>query len=189
MSPTTGNSFHGKRSDVTSPAVELDRGKLMLLLGLGVAIVALGELFRFPLGLPGRHGLEAMALLATARLCTNYRWAATVAAASAATTAVVLGAGHGGVVPTLYILPGLVIDIGMIAVPAWRTSLLWLPLLAAAGHATKPIAKWIALQGASPHFGSMAHGLPYPLTTHLLFGFTGALVATLAWRARQKAIR
>lgn len=34
-------------------------------------------------------------------------------------------------------------------------------------------------------WGSVANGLPYPLTRYLLFGFTGALVPTLVsepWR-------
>jgi hypothetical protein len=154
----------------------------LLLLAIGAGIVVLGETFRFPLGLPGHHGLEAMALLATARLCTNYRWAATLAAMSAAMTAAAIGAGHGGLVPVLYLVPGLVIDLGVALRPSWRNSLLWLPAFAAIGHASKPVIKWIVLQGSSANFGSMAHGLPYPFVTHLVFGFTGALVATLLWR-------
>jgi hypothetical protein len=136
--------------------------------------------------MPGHHGLEAMALLATARLATNYRWAATIAAASAATTAVAVGAGHGGLVPVFHLLPGIVIDLGVMLVPAWRSSLLWLPMFAGLGHATKPLLKWIAMGGTTPHLGSMANGLPYPLTTHLLFGATGAFTATLLWRRWQK---
>ena len=185
MSASTGNSSPGRTSDVFEPSSDLTLGLLMFLLALGAGIVALGEMFRLSLGMPGHHGLEAMALLATARLATNYRWAATIAAMSAATTAVAVGAGHGGLVPVFHLLPGIVIDVGVLLVPAWRSSLLWLPLFAGLGHATKPLLKWIALGGATPHFGSMAHGLPYPLTTHLLFGFTGALAATLLWRRWQ----
>ena len=185
MSASTGNSSHGRTSDVFEPSGDLTLGLLMLLLALGAGIVALGEMFRLSLGMPGHHGLEAMALLATARLATNYRWAATIAAASAATTAVAVGAGHGGLVPVFHLLPGIVIDVGVLLVPAWRSSLFWLPLFAALGHATKPLLKWIALGGTTPHLGSMAHGLPYPLTTHLLFGFAGAFAATLLWRRWQ----
>jgi hypothetical protein len=35
----------------------------------------------------------------------------------------------------------------------------------------------------------MTNGLPYPVTTHLIFGFTGALAATLVWRSWQKSSR
>jgi len=189
MSASTGNSSRGRKSDVFEPESELSGARLLLLLGLGAGIVALGQLFRLNLGLPGHHGLEAMALLATARLSTNYRWAATIAAISAAATAAAVGAGHGGLVPVLYMLPGIAIDLGAILVPRWRQSLLWLPLFAAVGHATKPVVKWIAMQGTSAHLGSMTHGLPYPVTTHLIFGFTGALAATLVWRSWQKRSR
>ena len=189
MTASTGNSSRGRTSDVFEPSSELTLGLLMLLLVFGAGIVALGEMFRYSLGLPGHHGLETMALLAAARLCTNYRWAATIAAASAATTAVAVGAGHGGLVPVFFLLPGIVIDVGVMLVPAWRTSLLWLPMFAGLGHATKPLLKWVALGGTTPHLGSMSNGLPYPLMTHLLFGFTGAFAATLLWQRWQKQKR
>ncbi|WP_405229762.1 hypothetical protein [Lentisalinibacter sediminis] len=186
MSASTGNSSPEKKSGVIEPSAELTRTHLMLLLGLGAAIVLLREVFRIPLGLPGHHGVEAMALLATARFCTDHRWGATIAAMGAALTAGAIGAGHGGLFPALYLLPGLVIDTGAMLVPGWRRRLLWIPLFAALGHATKPVVKWFALGGTDVHMGSMVNGLPYPLTTHLLFGFTGALVATLGWRALEK---
>lgn len=186
MSASTGNSSRERKSDVFEPSADLTRANLMLLLGLGAAIVLLREMFRIPLGLPGHHGVEAMALLATARFCTDYRWGATIAAMGAAVTAAAIGAGHGGLFPALYLLPGLVIDAGAMLVPTWRRRLLWIPVFAAIGHATKPVVKWVALGGTDAHMGSMVNGLPYPLTTHLLFGFTGALVATLGWRALSK---
>jgi hypothetical protein len=186
MSGTTGNSSHERTSDVIDTGHALSRSRLVLLLALGAGIVLLSQVFRFSLGLPGHHGLETMALLATARLSTNYRWAATIAALSAAATAAAIGAGHGGLVPVLYLVPGLMIDLGVALRPNWRRSLLWLPAFAALGHASKPVIKWIILQGSSANFGSMAHGLPYPFVTHLLFGFTGAFVATLLWRGWRK---
>jgi hypothetical protein len=158
----------------------------MVLLALGAGVVILEELFRFSLKLPGHHGLEAMALLAVARLSCNYRWSASIAAVGSAATAAALGVGHGALTPVLYLLPGLMIDIGVMAIPAWRKGLLWLPLFAAFGYAMKPAVKWYALQGFGMEFGSLVNGLAYPFTTHLVFGFTGALVASLAWRSWQK---
>jgi hypothetical protein len=186
MSRLIGNSSQERTSGVFEPPSDLSLGRLSLLLGLGAGMVLLSETFRFSLGLPGHHGLETMALLATARLSTNYRWAATITAISAAVTAAAVGAGHGGLVPILFLLPGLVVDLGVLLIPAWRKSLVWLPLLAGMGHATKPLMKWMVLQDGTATLGSMAHGLPYPLVTHLLFGFTGALVATVAWRSWHK---
>jgi hypothetical protein len=186
MSRLIGNSSQERTSGVFEPSGDLTLGRLLLLLGLGAGMVVLSEAFRFSLGLPGHHGLETMALLATAKLSSNYRWAATITAISAAVTASAVGAGHGGLVPVLFLLPGLVVDLGALLIPAWRRSLVWLPLFAGMGHATKPLVKWIVLQDGTATLGSMAHGLPYPLVTHLLFGFTGALVATVAWRSWHK---
>ncbi len=36
-------------------------------------------------------------------------------------------------------------------------------------------------------FGSLRSGPVYPILTHLLFGFIGALVAVLLWRATERA--
>ena len=57
MTASTGNSSPGRTSGVFEPSGELTLGLLMLLLALGAGIVALGEMFRYSLGLPGHHGL------------------------------------------------------------------------------------------------------------------------------------
>jgi hypothetical protein len=36
-------------------------------------------------------------------------------------------------------------------------------------------------------FGSLRFGPVYPILTHLLFGFIGALAAVLLWRATERA--
>ena len=182
MTALTGDSSHARKSGAFEPLGALTRERLLMLLLLGASVVVLEESFRFSLGLPGHHGLEAMALLAFARLSCGYRWSASIAAAAAATTAVAIGAGHGVLMPVLYLLPGLALDVGAMLVPAWRRGVLWLPLFAAVGHASKPVVKWLALQATGMQFGSLANGLAWPLSTHLAFGFSGALVATLAWR-------
>jgi hypothetical protein len=182
MTVMSGDSFRGRKSGAIEPVGDLTLGRLMLLLALGAGVVVMEDLFRFALKLPGHHGLEAMALLAFARLSCHYRWSASIAAIGSAATAAALGVGHGALTPFLYLLPGLVIDVGVMLVPAWRRGLLWLPLFAAFGYAAKPALKWFALQGIGMEFGSLVNGLAYPLSMHLVFGFTGALVATVAWK-------
>jgi hypothetical protein len=182
MTVTSGDSFQERKSGAIEPLGELTRERLMLLLALGAGVVILEELFRFALKLPGHHGLEAMALLAFARLSCHYRWSASIAAVASAATAAALGVGHGALTPVLYLLPGLFIDLGVMLVPAWRRGLLWLPLFAAFGYAAKPVVKWFAMQGIGLEFGSLLNGLAYPFSTHLVFGFTGALVAMVAWK-------
>ena len=45
----------------------------LLLTGLGAAAVVLHSVFRFPLQLPGHHGVEWMALIIGGRLAVRYR--------------------------------------------------------------------------------------------------------------------
>ena len=55
-------SLSGLRSKTNLSAVEA-----LLMLGLGAAAVVLHQTLRAPLNLPGRHGLEWMALLVIGR--------------------------------------------------------------------------------------------------------------------------
>jgi hypothetical protein len=38
-------------------------------------------------------------------------------------------------------------------------------------------------------FGSLRAGPVYPILTHLMFGFLGALAAVLVWRATERRLR
>jgi hypothetical protein len=161
-----------------------------LLVSLGVAIVLLEQAFRWPLQLPGHHGLEAMALLVFGRLsCTN-PWSATLVGASAAVAAPFVGADHGVLMPLFYVLPGIVLDAGYRLWPRLVSqALLFLPLVAAVAFASKPVVRVVANQLFGMPFGSLRAGPVYPILTHLMFGFLGALAAVLVWRATERRLR
>jgi hypothetical protein len=156
------------------------------LLSLGVAIVALEQSFRWPLQMPGHHGIEAMALLLLGRLSCSSPWSATIAAASAAVAAPALGADHGPLMPLFYLLPGAVLDLGHRLRPKLDTFLLYLPLVAAIAWTSKPVVRVLANLTLGMQFGSLRAGPIYPIVTHLLFGFVGGLVAVLLWRATER---
>ena len=166
----------------------LTLGRLLWLVSLGVAIILLEQAFRWPLQLPGHHGIEAVALLVLGRLSCSSPWSATVVGASAAVSAPVLGADHGVLMPLFYVLPGLVLDLGYRLRPVAATGLLfYLPLVGALAWSCKPVLRVIAHYGFGMQFGSLRFGPVYPILTHLLFGFIGALVAVLLWRATERA--
>jgi hypothetical protein len=155
-----------------------------------VAIVALEQAFRWPLQLPGHHGLEAMALLALGRLSCSSPWAATLVGASAALAAPLVGADHGPLMPLFYVLPGVVLDAGYRLWPQLMARvLLALPLLTALAFASKPVVRVIANQLFGMQFGSLRAGPVYPILTHLMFGFLGALAAVLVWRYTERRLR
>jgi hypothetical protein len=66
--------------------------------------------------------------------------------------------------------------------------LLFLPALAALAFTAKPLVRVFANQFFGMQFGSLRFGPVYPVLTHLLFGFAGALAAVLVWRATQRRL-
>jgi hypothetical protein len=155
-----------------------------------VGIVLLEQAFRWPLQLPGHHGLEAMALLVMGRLACTSPWSATLVGASAAVAAPFMGADHGVLMPLFYLLPGMVLDLGYRLWPRLvERTLLFLPLLAALAFASKPVVRVLANQLFGMPFGSLRAGPVYPILTHLMFGFLGALAAMLVWRATESRLR
>jgi hypothetical protein len=190
MSVAAGESSPRKLFGVIDLVGPLTAGRAAFLVSLGVAIVLLEQAFRWPLQLPGHHGLEAMALLVFGRLsCTN-PWSATLVGASAAVAAPFAGADHGVLMPLFYVLPGIVLDAGYRLWPRLVSqALLFLPLVAAVAFASKPVVRVVANQLFGMPFGSLRAGPIYPILTHLMFGFLGALAAVLVWRATERRLR
>lgn len=190
MNVAAGESSPRKLFGVIDLVGPLTAGRTAFLVSLGVAIVLLEQTFRWPLQLPGHHGLEAMALLVFGRLsCTN-PWSATLVGASAAAAAPFVGADHGVLMPLFYVLPGIVLDAGYRVWPRLVSqALLFLPLVAAVAFAAKPVVRVVANQVFGMPFGSLRAGPVYPILTHLMFGFLGALAAVLVWRATERRLR
>lgn len=182
MTTSTGGSYQRKSQSSTSAATPVTLSNIAMLIITGVVIVVLHEAIKYPMRIPGQHGLEAMALLVFARMSSDHRWAATIAAASAAGTVSVIGGGHGLTTPFLYFLPGFAIDILCLMLPFWRKQLFILPVFAALAFTLKPVVRLGLVEAFGMEFGSFRFGVLYPMYTHLAFGFSGALIAVLAWK-------
>ena len=190
MNELAGASSRRKLFGVIDLVGPLTGGRALFLASLGVAIVLLEQAFRWPLQLPGHHGLEAMALLVFGRLSCSNPWSATLVGASAALAAPFVGADHGVLTPLFYVLPGVVIDLGYRLWPQLVARILIaLPVLAALAFATKPVVRVVANQLFGLPFGSLRAGPVYPILTHLMFGFLGALAAVLVWRYTERRLR
>jgi hypothetical protein len=188
MNTAAGRSSPRKLFGVIEPTGELTAGRLLFLVSLGAIMVALEQGFRWPLQLPGHHGLEAMALLVLGRLSCSSPWSATIVGASAATTATLMGVDHGPLMPLFYVLPGLVLDLGYRWQPRLGRFLVFLPAVAALAFTVKPVTRILANLFFGMQFGSLRAGPLFPVLTHLLFGFLGALAAVLLWRATQRRL-
>lgn len=157
---------------------------MLLLLCLGAAGALAHAVLRFPLHLPGRHGLEWMALLVIARRMSPIGGAASLAACGAAgVCAIPLFGFVDPLAPLMYLVPGALLDLlyGLSA-GKWRRSSLFLGILAALAHATPPLIGWSAAVLLGVHYGALSSGLGYLILTHLAFGLTGGLIGAQLWR-------
>lgn len=153
---------------------------LLMLLGLGVAVVLIHQAFRFPMNMPGRHGLDTMFLMTIGMLAAGNRWAGTATGVGAGSSAWFIGGG--ALAPLLYPICGLVLALAPRVSRNWRRSLLVLPAVAALAWASRPLVRWLVARATGLEIDSIATGLLWPVTTHLAFGFVGALGAVLVWR-------
>ena len=167
----------------------MESRQVWFLLGLGCTAVVLHETLRWPLGLPGRHGIELMATLLLARCLSNYRLAATVATAGAASTAMLTGA-HGAVVPVDYLLMGLVLDLLYGLGGRLREQPFYLVCIAAGSHFAKGLCHWLLLLGTGrPDATLLRHGLSYVSLGYLGFGLLGGLAGVCLVQSSRHLLR
>jgi len=150
----------------------------LLLLGSGVMAVILQQYLRAPLGLPGRHGIEWMALLILGRVSSRFRGAGSLASLGASITSIIpiRGAVDDPFIWLIYLLPGPLIDLAFWLLPKWQGKLVFLALLGGLVHATKPIARLIISSSMGWLYGSFRYGVIYLIASHILFGLIGGLV-------------
>jgi hypothetical protein len=148
----------------------------LFLVALGVSSVVLPSILRSPLKLPGHHGLEWMALLMIGRTSSRYRWAASVSSVGAGLTALPLWGSDDPIFWLTYLLPGLVIDVGMPLARRWHEPLWSLAVLAGLAHGTKPLLRLASGAIFGWPYGSLLGGLLYPLMLHSVFGAIGGLL-------------
>lgn len=158
----------------------------MLLVAAGVVAALLHIGLRWPLKLPGHHGLEWLAILLAARVLSQRPGAALAVAIGAAATAFA-GGGHEGMLrPLTYLVQGVALD-GLWLLLQARVAALWLAVpLGALVHALAPMLKNVVAVAGGAASGSLAQGLAWPLATHALFGAVGAIVGTFAAAVLQR---
>lgn len=182
MPIASGKSFPARALSTIEPVGPLTIGRMLFLMLLGVSIILLHESLRYPLKMPGHHGLEGMALLLLGRLTCTTRWAATIVALSAAAMSLATNAQHDVSSALLNIAPGVIIDLAVMVFKDWRAQLFVMPFVAAFAHATKPLIRFGIAEGFGITFGSLRAGVLYPISTHLVYGFAGGLTAVILWR-------
>lgn len=169
-------SLKGSLSDL-----QITWWEAMLLLSSGALAVYLHQILRMPLGLPGRHGLEWMAILILGRALSRWRYAGSLSSVGASLFSIlpIWGAADDPFIWVIYLIPGMVIDLAYTRLPGLQNKLWFLMLLGGLAHATKPLFRFgVSLVTGFP-YGSLINGVLYPLSTHFLFGLLGGLTGAL----------
>ena len=180
LSPVSRSSQSSARSE----ALEIAR-----LAVLGALAVALHAAMRRRLELgPGHQGLTWLALLTVGRLTSSARWAGATAAlgAAGATLLPIWRLGD----PFLwieYLTAGIVVDASYGRFSGWRDKPWVLALIGGFAHATKPLLRFAIAGFGGWRYESLIGGLPFPLTTHFVFGALGALIGTALIHTRRRA--
>ncbi len=165
----------------------LARWELILLVSCGALAVVLHQTFRAPLNLPGRHGIEWMALLILGRALSQRRYAGSLASVGAAATSMLPIWGFDDpFMPLIYLLPGLVMDLAFWMLPKLQGKLAFLILLGGLAHATKPLARWVIALTSGWAYGSLFYGVAYPVGSHILFGLIGGFLGAAIALGSQK---
>lgn len=183
MTKSVGDSSTSRLSRIYQASSLAALTEILFLLILGVSVVALHSVLRWPIKLPGRHGLEWMALLMAGRLISRRRWGATISSAGAAVFSLMPIWGlKDPLAPITYFVPGILIDIGFMLSVRLNLSPWAVGLLGATAHATKPLVRLLVYAGLSLPYPSLATGIAYPVALHALFGAAGAMVAFVCVR-------
>jgi len=154
-------------------------GQVTLLALLGAALAAFSALVRWPLHLPGWHGLVIMAFLVGAKRQSRAGWAASLVGVGAWAAAMPLPL-HDPFTGSYLLLAGLSLDALTgagaltLASPVWA----WALAGACAWLVHPALAPFVAV--ADGHVRLLAWGQGYALATHFAFGLMGsALGASL----------
>ncbi|HEX5109833.1 MAG TPA: hypothetical protein VFV95_15380 [Vicinamibacterales bacterium] len=161
------------------------------LLALGALAVAWHVFVRGRLRLgPGHQGLVWMALVMIGRMNSRLPWAAvTTAAGAAGATMLPMWRLGDPFLWVSYMAAGAIVDLGFGSFLRSSRVLWAIALLGGVAHAVKPLIRSV-IQLGGWHYESLVSGVPYPASTHFLFGAAGALIGASVikgWQWRRKA--
>ena len=156
--------------------------EFILLFSMGALAVVLHAVLRAPLGLPGRHGLEWMALLVIGRAAGRSRLAGSTVSLGAASFSMlpIWGKLDDPFIWLIYLVPGLIMDFALAKLPSLQNKVWFWAVLGGLAHTTKPLIRWVINLVTGFPYGSLLFGVLYPVGTHILFGLVGGLLGAVA---------
>lgn len=152
--------------------------EILFLFVLGISAIVLRSYLRIPLGIPGRHGLEFMALLMIGRRVSKLPFASVIAMVGATSFMFVPFIGiKDPFLPVIYLLMGVVLDFLYFAFRNPANRLAILSLIGGIAYMVIPISRLgIYLFTGVLERSFIKSGFIVPILSHFAFGVAGALL-------------
>ena len=145
------------------------------------------QYLKMPMQLPGKQGLLFMLILSSTATLSRIKGAGTITSSGATAYLLIFQMASGDIFkPFLFLLVGLTLDF---LISFWRKfgqPLFFLGLAGALSWAMIPVSRMIISLFTGLYYKSFASGILYPIATHLLFGFTAAIITGLALKKYYK---
>jgi len=176
MENQTGK-WHPKNTSSLSLNVALAL-EILFLAMLGMLAIVLHARLRIPLGIPGKHGLEFMAILISGRMLSRH---------TVATSYSSLGIGLLLLFPVFgffdpmmgfhYMIPGILLDIFYGIYTSLQKKVWFIALISGIAYMSIPLSRLIInLVVGIPYSSFMKHGVPATTASFFLFGLLGGLI-------------
>jgi hypothetical protein len=152
--------------------------EILLLLFLGISAIVLRSYLRIPLNIPGRHGLEFMAILMIARRSSNLPFASIVTMLGASSLMFFPFIGiKDPFLPIIYVVMGIVVDALYLLFRNPANRLAILTLIGGLAYMVIPISRLtIYLFTGILESSFIKWGFVVPVVSHFIFGLAGALL-------------
>lgn len=152
--------------------------EILFLFVLGISAIVLRSYLRIPLGIPGRHGLEFMALLMIGRRMSKLPFASIITMLGATTFMFVPFIGiKDPFLPVIYLLMGVVLDVLYFAFRNPANRLAILSLIGGLAYMVIPISRLgVYLFTGVLERSFIKSGFIIPILSHFAFGVAGALL-------------
>lgn len=152
--------------------------EILLLLTLGISAIVVRSYLRIPLGIPGRHGLEFMAILMIGRRISKIPFASVIAMIGATSFMFMPFIGiKDPFLPVIYLIMGIVLDILYFAFKNPANRLAILSLIGGLAYMVIPISRLgVYLCTGVLERSFIKSGFIIPILSHFAFGLAGALL-------------
>lgn len=179
-----GNQFQKITLSLSANKTILLIAEMLLLFGIGMLAITLHARLRIPLHLSGHHGIEFMAIFVAGRMFSKIPTASSISSLGVGSLLFVPILGfHDPFMSLVFMLPGFVLDLFCYFTNKWKSSMLFIALVAGLAYATIPVSRMIIHLVTGYPYGSLITGLLYPLFTHFIFGFIGGLLGSGVYRS------